>query len=85
VYASNGKSFTLRMGRIRGGKLTAHWYDPRTGNATAAGTVDNEGHKSFDPPGHPERGNDWVLVLDDASKGYPPPGPLAPAAPNNAR
>jgi hypothetical protein len=28
----------------------------------------------FSPPGEPGAGHDWVLVLDDASRGYPPPG-----------
>jgi collagenase-like protein with putative collagen-binding domain len=35
-----------------------------------------EGTRAFDPPGEPARGNDWVLVLDDAAKRFPPPGEL---------
>ena len=29
---------------------------------------------SFQPPGKPGRGNDYVLVLDDAAKDFAPPG-----------
>jgi len=28
----------------------------------------------FVPPGTPGRGNDWVLVIDDAARGFPAPG-----------
>ncbi len=31
------------------------------------------GTREFNPP-DPGEGLDWVLVLDDASKDYPPPG-----------
>ncbi|MBN1672856.1 MAG: glycoside hydrolase family 140 protein [Kiritimatiellae bacterium] len=53
----------------------AWWYDPRTGAARpeeASGT-------SFTPPGHPYRGNDWVLVVDEGARHYPPPGQISRA------
>jgi Protein of unknown function (DUF4038) len=34
--------------------------------------------QTFRPPTHGE-GQDWVLVLDDAGRGFPPPGLVAPA------
>jgi hypothetical protein len=33
--------------------------------------------QNFTPPSS-GRGCDWVLVLDDAAKGYPPPGEARP-------
>lgn len=39
--------------------------------------ITNEGVRAFAPP-DPGEHLDWVLVLDDAAQGYPPPG--APAA-----
>lgn len=53
--------------------------DPRTGAAKEAGVVEPQDRADFNhtftPPGdYPGRGNDWVLVLDDASLRYPAPG-----------
>ena len=35
------------------------------------------GPREFTPPIH-GKGNDWVLVLDDAAQGFPPPGQQFP-------
>lgn len=74
VYIPTGKPVTLNLGRISGKSLLAWWFDPRTGRAIRIGVVPNEGTKEFQPPGKPGRGNDWVLVLDDASRIFPEPG-----------
>jgi hypothetical protein len=37
------------------------------------GTMNNSGMMRFQPPGSERNGNDWVLVLDDSSKGYSNP------------
>jgi hypothetical protein len=73
VYAPAGRSFSVRMGAIAGAVVKAWWFNPRTGEATAIGTFDNAGERTFTPP---DRGEmiDWVLVLDDASRNYPAPG-----------
>ncbi len=72
VYAPIGRTFRVRMTAIKGPKVTAWWFNPRTGEATSIGTFAN-GERDFTPP---DRGEmlDWVLVLDDASKGYRTPG-----------
>jgi hypothetical protein len=74
VYLPYGQKVDVAMGEISGKKVKAWWFDPRTGNAKAIGTFANSGVKEFDPPGKTKRGNDWVLVLDDASKNYSAPG-----------
>jgi hypothetical protein len=79
VYAPAGRPFSVRMDAIKGKKVKAWWFDPRTGKATAAGTHDAQGEKQFAPPS-PGEHMDWVLVLDDAAKRYPPPGSRARAA-----
>jgi uncharacterized protein DUF4038/collagenase-like protein with putative collagen-binding domain len=73
VYAPAGRAFTVRMDVISGGKAKAWWFDPRNGRATAIGELPVTGTREFTPP---EKGEliDWVLVLDDASRGYAPPG-----------
>jgi len=74
AYSANGRDFTLQMGKITGGEVNAWWYDPRTGEAHSIGRLANRGSHRFNPPGEKHRGNDWVLVLDDASLGFKAPG-----------
>ncbi|HZG87451.1 glycoside hydrolase family 140 protein [Paenibacillus sp.] len=74
AYMYTGRPFELRMGAISGTRVAGWWYNPRDGESLAIGEFDNEGIVGFTPPGGREEGNDWVLVLDDASKRYGKPG-----------
>lgn len=74
IYSPYGKSFKAAMGKISGKAVKAYWYNPRNGESTEIGEFENYGSREFDPPGEIERGNDWVLVLDDSSKNYSAPG-----------
>ncbi len=73
AYTYAGMPLRIRMGVITGSKVRAWWYSPRDGSAQAAGEFANRGERTFTPPGNPGEGNDWVLVLDDKSKKFPPP------------
>jgi hypothetical protein len=73
VYAPVGRTFAVKVDAIKGGKVKAWWFNPRTGKATAIGEFPNSGTREFTPPDNGEE-LDWVLVLDDAAKNYPPPG-----------
>ncbi len=73
VYAPIGRPFKVHMNTIKGPNVTAWWFNPRDGKAQNIGTFSNQGDKEFTPP-DPGELTDWVLVLDDASKNYPPPG-----------
>ncbi len=73
VYAPVGRAFRVRMDRVGGGTVRAWWYNPRTGEATRSGEFANSGEREFLPP-TPGEELDWVLVLDDAGRGFPPPG-----------
>jgi hypothetical protein len=75
IYSPNGLRINVNMGRISGDKVKAYWYDPRNGEATYIGEFSNEGTETFVPPSS-GRNNDWVLVLDDASKNFDAPGIL---------
>ena len=77
VYAPVGRPFRVRVSAVAGGRVTAWWFDPRSGKATLVGELANEGERSFTPPDLGEA-LDWVLVLDDAAQGYPPPGDTKP-------
>jgi hypothetical protein len=73
VYAPVGRAFSVHLDRVAGERVTAWWFNPRDGKAARIGEFPGGGTREFVPP---DRGEllDWVLVLDDASKRYPPPG-----------
>ncbi len=73
VYAPVGRSFSVKVDAVKGQKVKAWWFDPRTGSAIEIGEFDTKGERRFTPP-NPGEALDWVLVLDDAGKNYPPPG-----------
>lgn len=74
IYSPHGREFTVNLERLSGTTLTPYWYNPRNGRALSAGAaIPNRGSHTFTPPSV-GFGSDWVLVLDDAAKGFPPPG-----------
>ena len=73
VYAPVGRPFTVRTSKLSGSRIAAWWFNPRTGKATSIGTFDKPAEKTFTSPDVNES-IDWVLVLDDASKGFKVPG-----------
>jgi len=73
VYAPIGRSFSVRMSAIKGSRVHAWWFNPRDGHAASIGTFSNIGEREFTPP-DPGEMLDWVLVLDDEARHYPPPG-----------
>lgn len=76
VYSRLGAAITVDTGSISGDALTAHWFDPRTGQAEPIADVKRDTAATFTPPAN-GRGNDWVLVVDDAAKQYGKPGAAA--------
>lgn len=75
VYAPVGRKCKVRLSSIAGPQVRAWWYDPRTGKSIEIGvfSATREPEKEFTPP-NPGEMQDWILVLDDASKNYPAPG-----------
>jgi len=69
-YLTFGNPITIRMNAISAPKVKAQWYDPRQGTWRHIGEYSNTGTQKFAPPTHGDQ-NDWVLVLEDASKNYP--------------
>ncbi len=74
VYTPYGDTLQINDEVISGVKRMAWWFNPRDGRAEFIGEFERGKQKEFDPPEEPERGNDWVLVIDDAKKKYAPPG-----------
>ncbi|MBN1249071.1 MAG: glycoside hydrolase family 140 protein [Anaerolineae bacterium] len=89
VYSPRGAPFTVRQNVVQAQtpptRVAATWFDPRYGIATPLHTSDDSGFQTFVPPTS-GRGQDWILVLDDAARGYPPPGTSAtPSYPADRR
>jgi hypothetical protein len=78
IYFPSGKPAAVVFDRVSKGTVRAWWFDPRTGTSEPIGSYDARVERVFTPPGSPMRGNDWVLVLDDAAKKFGPPG-MSPA------
>ncbi|MCR9293675.1 MAG: glycoside hydrolase family 140 protein [bacterium] len=76
VYSPRGESFTLDLGVLRVRKVRQvreAWYDPRYGTAHLLHTSDTAGLQTYVPPSS-GRGQDWLLILDDADRGFSLPG-----------
>jgi hypothetical protein len=69
LYSPRGESFTLDKSVIHGERLKEIWYDPRYGISYEFHQSDCWGIQTYTPPTN-GRGNDWVLLLEDVSKGY---------------
>src|SRR5262249_53559111 len=70
AYLPRGHAVGIHMDRISGKQVKARWYDPREGTWREIGEYANTGTRGFVGPSPGDR-SDWVLVLDDAAKGYP--------------
>lgn len=84
IYLTSGQSVKPNLTNLRGKTLNGWWFNPRTGQVCdETGQPTGKPFRQFthaedklelNPPGDPGEGNDWVLVLDDADRGYPVPG-----------
>lgn len=67
AYVPDGREFTVDLSTLSG-PARAWWFDPRSGEATPAEV--GSGRVTLTPPDD----EDWVLVADDAARGFPAPG-----------
>ena len=72
AYMPTSRQISVELSKMSGTRVRVWWFDPRTGKAKLAGEFPTRGTRDFTPPG----AEDWVLVLDDASKNLAPPGQL---------
>lgn len=70
IYLPQNQPVTVDVSRISGGTKKVYWFSPETGKVVP-GADAKSGQRTFTPP---KEGKDWVLVIDDASRKYPPPG-----------
>jgi hypothetical protein len=72
VYTASGQPVTVNLNKLSGSEIVGRWYNPRKGKVVDAGRHVKNGNKTFTPPTHGAN-NDWVLILDDASRSFPKP------------
>ncbi|MGB2820930.1 MAG: glycoside hydrolase family 140 protein [Phycisphaerae bacterium] len=64
AYLGAKAAFSIRLDKLTaGGRATAFWIDPRTGNSTPAGSFPNKGTQPFTTP---QGWEDAVLVLESS-------------------
>lgn len=73
VYFPTGWSAEILLEKIGAKTINAYWFDPRTGESKLIESFPGKGSRKFTPPSG-GRGNDWILVLDDASRNFKAPG-----------
>lgn len=75
VYIPTGWGAAIDMERCGWPLARGWWYNCRDGGVKALGELSAEGVRTFAPETG-GRGNDWVLVLDNAERSFGPPGAL---------
>jgi hypothetical protein len=64
AYMAKGQPVSIVMKKVSGEIGNAWWYNPRNGEVTDIGEVENSGIREFVPPSS-GLGNDWILVIED--------------------
>ena len=72
IYSAQGEPFTVDRNVIRARRLREIWYDPRYGCSYLLHSTDSRGYQTYTPPTS-GRGQDWVLIIEDADQGFPLP------------
>ncbi len=68
IYIPTGKNLEVDLDYIHYDRIEIQWFNPRTGETHADKIIQNNRKiLGLDPPGEKARGNDWVLILKDAS------------------
>jgi hypothetical protein len=71
IYLPQNRPVRIDLEKISGNVKNIWWYDPRTGKVTKGNSIKGKSEETFTPP---ENGQDWVLVIDDASQKFSKPG-----------
>jgi hypothetical protein len=66
-----GRRVQVDLSSLSGQEIVAWWFNPRNGEADTLGEFMRGATATFNVPAV---GPDWVLVLDDKSRGFGPPG-----------
>ena len=75
IYLPVGKTITLNTSYMTCIEVTAWWYNPKDGGVQKTGKLKRTNQMNFTSPTTGIE-NDWVLVIDDATKNYKEPGSM---------
>lgn len=73
IYTPTGGGIHADLEKLGWTKSVIWWYNPQTGEAKKVKETENKGNQHFQPETS-GRGNDWILVIDDAHAGFAQPG-----------
>lgn len=73
VYLPVGKSITVNASSVKSGRVKCWWYNPKNAETKYIGKLKKKDSMQFTPPVI-GTGNDWVLIIDSASKKFGTPG-----------
>ncbi len=72
IYLPVGKTITINTANLPK-QITAWWFNPKDASSQKINTTEKKDTMEFTSPTEGTE-NDWVLVIDDASKNYKAPG-----------
>jgi hypothetical protein len=81
VYSASSRKYAVCTDALSGNKLRFWWFNPRNGTHVDLGVFDRHPRVELSPPCLGEN-VDFVLVIDDAGQGFPPPGSGQARRPN---
>lgn len=70
LYMPLGTPVTVKLDKLSATEIKASWFNPRQNSSQKIGVFPKTADQRFVPP-HSGRNNDWILVLEDASKTFP--------------
>jgi hypothetical protein len=70
IYLPQNKPVSIDVSKINGSVKNSWWFDPGSGKTYNGQTIKHKTTHTFTPPAN---GNDWVLIIDDASEKYVSP------------
>jgi hypothetical protein len=73
IYLPIGKTIKVNTSAISGNEINAWWFNPKNATSQLIGKLVKKESMDFTSPTTGKE-NDWVLVIDDATKGYKTPG-----------
>jgi Protein of unknown function (DUF4038)/Putative collagen-binding domain of a collagenase len=71
IYFPEQSTSDINLSNLSGSTLDYWWYNPRTGESVGGERFNKVGRRTFTTPS--VSGPDWVLVIEDASRGFSKP------------
>ena len=73
-YVPDAAVTTISTSKVSGDFIKVWLMSPRTGTVKYGGIFENRGTHTITMPTFEGAGQDWILLIDDASANFPVPG-----------